>query len=243
MSTKNISRTPLEGGRYSYNKYERRKSSKYERIRANNIITGSHNDVDSIDDVVIPTRKKIQKEFQDKISPIERWMDDRVGKPWNKTYSLLKERFDPRTTAGRHIVYDHILKNVWLSSDHSYELVKYYRYYVDADGILRKNTSLREEYKKIAKHSSEEKIKIEEWLAYRMIGKIGNVLYWYNPTVKSHMRKFDWWTGKYNRTQTDGFMFVFEPRFIRNDRLSGADIEFFTKLLPHHKDVLLRGLT
>ena len=32
-----------------------------------------------------------------------------MGRPWDDVYAELKRRFDPRTTAGRHIVYDHML--------------------------------------------------------------------------------------------------------------------------------------
>jgi len=236
MSKKDISRTAIEGGRSGFNKNERYISYADERSKVHTIIAGAHGDPEIFDEVLIPKRKKVYKDFKDKLSPVERWMNDRVGKSWNKTYSLLKKKFDSRTVAGRHIVYDHILRDIWMSPDRSDKFAIYHRYYIDNNGILRKTESWNKENKELSEKIKQEKIEIEKWLDCRMIGKTGNVLYWYNPTVKSHVEKFDWWAGKFNSVES-----YYNPRFIKGDRLSGRDIEFFTKLFLNHKSILLKN--
>lgn len=249
MSKKNLSGTAIEGGRSGYSKNERRESSRHERANMHTLIAGAHGDPEAFDDVVLPQRKKAYKDFADKLNPVQRWMDDRVGKSWNKTYSLLKKKFDSRTTAGRHIVYDHMLRDVWTSPDRTSEFAQYHRYYVDIRGIMRKMPSWRQENEELAQKLRAEKIQIEKWLDRRMIGKIGNVLYWYNPTVRYNNYKYDWYSGRYNtpgygvtgvNSATSAFIYPLEVRFLRGDRLTGKDIEFFTKLMPNHKDTLLK---
>lgn len=245
MSKKNIARTAIEGGRSGYSKHERRESSQHERVKVRAMIAASHGDPEAFDDVVIPKRRWAFKDFQDKLSPVRKWMDDRVGKSWNKTYSLMKQKFDSRTTAGRHIIYDHMLRDVWMSSDYSDNYAKYHRYYVDDQGILRKMPSWRKDNAKVAEKLRVEKIEVEQWLDKRLIGKIGNVLYWYNPTVRGYDIKFDWYGGKYNYPgygsfASSSYIYPVENRYLRGDRLTGRDIEFFTKLDPNHKEILLK---
>lgn len=234
MSKKKLERTAIEGGRTGYSKHDRRESSQIERSNVRTFIAGSHGDPEIFDEVSIPKRKKVYKDFNDKLNPVERWIDSRVGYSWNKTHSLLKTKFDSRTTAGRHIINDHILGTIWLSADRTEELAKYHRYFVDQRGILRKTPSYKEKYEKLNKEMAAEKTSIIKWMDYRMISKEGNVLYWYIPTVKYYSLKFDWYTGKYDARDMYSY-----PRFIKSERLSGADIQFFTKLYPQHKKILL----
>jgi hypothetical protein len=241
MSKKNISKTAIEGGRTFRSKDLRRESSQTERSNVNAMIAGQHGYAESFDDLNFPKRKKVYKDFFDRLSPVERWLDSRVGKSWNKTYSMLRDKFDSRTTAGRHIINDHILRDIWPFPNYSDSLARYRRYYVDDQGILRKAPSLRKEREEAYNKLKEERIRIEKWLEHRMIGKIGNVLYWYNPTVRSYNDKFDWYEGRYNTAYgTSHFIYPSDMRFIRGNRLNGRDIEFFTKLAPNHKDVLLK---
>lgn len=242
MSKKNLGGTAIEGGRTFRSKDLRRESSQTERSNVNAMIAGQHGYAESFDDLNFPKRKKVYKDFFDRLSPVERWLDSRLGKSWNKTYSMLREKFDSRTTAGRHIINDHILRDIWPFPNYSDSLARYRRYYVDDRGILRKAPSLRKEREEAYNKLKEERIRAEEWLEHRMIGKIGNVLYWYNPTVRSYSHKFDWYEGRYNAPAygTSNFIYPLEMRFIRGERLKGRDIEFFTKLASNHKDVLLK---
>lgn len=231
MSKKNLSRTIIEGGRTKRSKYYRENCIGSERTAVRTIISGSHGDSDFFDDVVIPKRDKSSKDFYDRLSSVERYLDSRVGKSWNKTFSYLKENFDIRTTAGRHLIYDHVLNDIAFSKEKHSLYDKIARYYVDKSGILRKNPKSKYNPEERAKKEKE----IREWLSGRMIGKVGNVLYWYNATTKIGSLVFNFYYGRY---ESEAWLF---PRFIQGERLKGKDIEFFTKLDPFYKDALLKN--
>src|SRR4051812_1474335 len=107
MATKNISRTVIEGGRRHYNSYARRASNSdhraAERVFLRRIVLDPNGALE-------PIRAHVAKDFYDKLAPAERWMRRQVGRPWNKIYAEIRARFDIRTTAGRHIVFDHMLR-------------------------------------------------------------------------------------------------------------------------------------
>jgi hypothetical protein len=86
------------------------------------------------DDVVYRPRKKVWRDFSDKLGPAGRFLSSQVGRPWSKVHSELFARFDTRTTAGRHILFDHVLKTI----REGYGLGARYRFFVDARGILRR---------------------------------------------------------------------------------------------------------
>jgi hypothetical protein len=137
VSRKNLSRTVIEGGRYYSNSYFRRGSHGIERATTRQWLEQIALDVEEADARVVPVRPHVGKMFRDKLAPAHRWLVSQVGRPWSKVYSELCARFDTRTVAGRHVVYDHMLDWVKRAEElqrrHSrYDLV------VDAHGILRK---------------------------------------------------------------------------------------------------------
>ena len=136
MATKRLSRTAIEGGRSGYNKHERRQSYSDERARVRDELRKLLVDADLADDWGQPKRQKVGKSFADKLGPPKRWLRKQAGRPWDEVYSDLKRSFDPRTTAGRHLVYDHMLYWVDRGVDlrfHHPELT------IDNDGILRES--------------------------------------------------------------------------------------------------------
>ncbi len=112
MSTKNLARTVIEGGRRGFNKFERRNSTREERSEERAMLTVVRQDPEAYDDIVTPARRPVRPEFSDKLNPAYEFLDSRVGKSWNKTRAMIAERFDTRTTAGRHVVNDHLLRQV-----------------------------------------------------------------------------------------------------------------------------------
>ncbi|MFL5729526.1 MAG: hypothetical protein ACJ75J_08575 [Cytophagaceae bacterium] len=54
-----------------------------------------------------------QKDFNDDLQPLIRFIRSRVGKPWDKTYSELCSRMDKRSVSGLH-VFNHIFDFVYL---------------------------------------------------------------------------------------------------------------------------------
>lgn len=51
------------------------------------------------------------REFTDVLSPLRRFLDSAVGRPWNDVYSEIKGSLDSSTVTGRHII-DHAMQYV-----------------------------------------------------------------------------------------------------------------------------------
>ena len=133
MSTKNLARTVIESGRARWNKYERGRASaserSWERVTSHRLLTATE-----FEDVVYRPRKKVYRGQRDKLAPAERWLRRQIGRPWSKIRSELFARFDIRTTKGRHLLFDHLLKPIQKET-------RVYRgrfdFSIDAFGILR----------------------------------------------------------------------------------------------------------
>ncbi len=203
MSTKRLSRTVIEGGRR--NVWERRASTQDERAEVRDYLNRCESDPDFYDEEAEPERRVVYKEFSDKLNPMERWLAKQVGRVWADVRSEVFERFDVRTTAGRHITFDHLLRevvdtesgfdkygrmtnpNVEVIASKRNSYVRYYGYndyYVDENGILCENPnrgktrrSWREPYA-----SLEECAEVSKWLNYRIIGEKDGKLCWFAPT-------------------------------------------------------------
>lgn len=135
MSTKNLARTVIEGGRYFFNSWERRHSHAAARS-AEHVVASRARAGDDADALVWPEPKPVRKEFRDKLSPAEQWLRAQVGRPWWKVRSEIASRFDTRTLAGQHIVFDHLLPSRW-QHDGTWRVVRDVRFFVDRHGILR----------------------------------------------------------------------------------------------------------
>jgi hypothetical protein len=133
MSTKNLARTIIEGGRYWGNRWDRRESNAAQRTKERAILRGAPLE-DDIEGLVMPRRKKVERAFADKLGAPRRWLERQVGRPWNVVRSELLGRVDTRTTAGRHIVFDHVLR--WVEADR--HCFGRRRFRIDGRGILRR---------------------------------------------------------------------------------------------------------
>jgi len=137
VSRKNLSRTVIEGGRYRYNRWDRRQSNGDERASTRQWIDRVIVDGDVADETVAPPRRHVYRSFYDKLAPAKRWLAAQVGRPWNKVYAELRARFDARTIAGQHVVNDHMLH--WVYRGNRAHAWRHDRHFVvDAHGILRR---------------------------------------------------------------------------------------------------------
>lgn len=127
MARKDLSRTVIEGGRYYRNCWERRASHGIARAHEREWLDAVRFDHDLAEERAIAGRPHVYKMFRDKLAPAERWLESNVGRPWSTVRSELLQTFDTRTTAGRHIVFDHMLP--WVEDG--------YVFRVDGKGILR----------------------------------------------------------------------------------------------------------
>jgi hypothetical protein len=132
MSTKNLSRTVIEGGRARFNRWQRRQSNaqarSWERVESARLLTAAE-----FDDAMYRPRHKVYRAHHDKLGPAERWLQSQVGRRWSKVRSELFARFDTRTTAGRHVLFDHLLRDVGEGPRSNVQS----DFVVDPHGILR----------------------------------------------------------------------------------------------------------
>jgi hypothetical protein len=181
MATKDLSRTVIEGGRGSYNKRERYASNEMHRAQSRAFCHDVANLTDTDDADVAPKRKKVGKDFRDKLSPMYRWLKSQVGRAWHKIYAELVAKFDTRTVAGRHVVFSHLLSDVTLQPTDARE--RYWgNFYVDPHGILRlhphNSWNRRARYRDRSHPSADE---INGWVAGRRVMDYGTTLFWMVP--------------------------------------------------------------
>jgi hypothetical protein len=150
MSTKNLARTIIEGGRTTRSKDARRQCTRFARQQARMYITRGLKDPDHFDDFnEFDYREWDVHEQRDKLPPVYRWLDKHSGQPWDLVWSKLKGKFDNRNVAQRHVIYDHMLHEV-TGNGVTREVMYRYWYrregfnpeemHVDKDGILRGHT-------------------------------------------------------------------------------------------------------
>lgn len=137
MSTKRLARTVIEGGRARYNKYERRHSHRAQRTREKRLCRRLRVDPELADEAAEPRREHVRKGFRDKLAPAERWLASHEGRPWLEVEGCILSRFDTRTIAGRHIVFDHLLPGDYFSVWRGWRVNRRWWFYVDDEGRLR----------------------------------------------------------------------------------------------------------
>lgn len=184
MTTRNLARTVIEGGRTGHYKAEVHKRIRQERAKNRACLHALALDPDSLDDSSAPVRKPVSPEFDDKLHPIYQFLDTCVGRSWDTARSELFKRFDTRTTPGRHVLFDHLLAGV-CQDPHAAPDAPHRRwksYFVDAAGILRKVKRTR--------YRSSEQLNlgpIAAWLKGRKVGRAGASFFWFLPTSKSRI--------------------------------------------------------
>lgn len=198
MSTKNLARTIIEGGRHKGNKWDRRNSHAEFRARDRNYIREVTQNLENYDEYDVEPIEHVYKSFDDKLGPIYRWLNRQVGRPWDEVRADVAKTFDTRTTAGRHIVYDHMLQSVEVTPRPPYRwsavpddpTTSYSQndFYVNDDGILCKKRYLgrRSYYPKAPAWDTSQ---LANWLGGRVVGKVGGKLFWFVPVTKSKKHK------------------------------------------------------
>lgn len=179
MSTKYLARTAIEGGRA--NGWERWFSHKEERANTRAFVAKAANDVEYAEGRNPKQRKKVYKDFKDKLSAVRRWLDSNCGRPWVDVKHDVHAMFDDRTTAGRHIMYCHMLNDVqdWPEDQKNWYSAR--DYIVDADGFLQKRP--RKCWPKSQKSAVPE-AELIAWANGRLVRVIGSKLFWCVRPVK-----------------------------------------------------------
>ena len=188
-------------------------------------------------DVDVPERKKDFKEFSDKLQPIYRFLDSKVGKGWNNIRSEIAKKFDVRSLAGYHIVCQHMFASIKgaghqeTSSEYSH-----YKYYIDDRGIFRKSKKIQYNYywnKKDFKDKSQETVK---WLNKNKVGMVGGVLFWFVPTNPKTINVEYTWQG-FNYINYNIFG---QTRFRQSYKLDKKEVNYFISLPEWIKENILK---
>lgn len=102
MATKNMARSAVEGGRAG--RGSDRNETRKERRRARTFVR-------FLDpDTAAPPRRVDGwcSGLTDKLAPLDRYLQKNAGRPWDKVYSELCQRFDRRTLKGHHLLSGHV---------------------------------------------------------------------------------------------------------------------------------------
>jgi len=216
VSTKNLARTVIEGGRASSNKWKRRESNAALRVGVRSYQSALR-DPEIAWSSPLPERARVRREFADRLGPVRRWLDRACGRPWEDVRSEIFRRFDVRTLPGRHIVFDHMLTDVaehGRLGPYSYE-----RYHVDEKGVLRRSPVRRYGGQRTWPTSAE-LAELRAFAGDRRIRHAGAAYFWLEMTFL-----YRWTKGRGLTLQPTG-------RYRQTRRLSDAEVTRFTKMSP-----------
>ncbi len=199
MSTKNIARTVIEGGRTDRNTHERRQSNRIQRKEVRTITRSLSRLVDQ-ESYTLPDRPRIEKEHADKLEAAMSWLIHHgLGKTPPEIEALLLTRFNTKTIAGRHIVFEHLLlklKPVSRPSKHKKEDVFFLRkvttrkYFAEERGFPRKHIFYRLGLERLfeVRHRS----RVAKWsVGYNDITHRRN-FYWFLPENGFRLQRLGW---------------------------------------------------
>jgi hypothetical protein len=216
MSTKNLARTVIEGGRANGNKFLRRSSHRVERARLRTFLAHGRADSEVWDALDPEPRPTVYKEFDDKLAPCWRWLRANVGRSWDEVRASIAATFDTRTLAGRHIVYDHMLKEVVDCFDASMSTWPWFfqRFIIDAQGILREADRRRRKPLK-RRADAPTQVEVDAWCGGRLVGRRGTKLYWFVRV---------WSRVKHPGAPPQ------PPRYRQDRELAADDVAFYSRL-------------
>lgn len=200
MSTKDLARTAIEGGRCGHYQMEVAAEAAGERAAARAFLRRAAREPDAADDLVDPRRRPVRACFSDKLSPVHRYLDRNCGRPWDKVRSELFARFDIRTTPGRHILFDHVLRDVedearWRP-----------RFVVDRHGLLRKASRQQR-----TRRTWFDERPVFTWLAGRRVSRAGDRFAWWVVTKRTTLAG----GGELVRWRPTGLLAAAEERYVR----------------------------
>ena len=202
MSKKNLARTVIEGGRASRSKYFRRKSNKKRRVKEKEFFSRIKKDIDLCDEIYVDEVNVVCKDFSDKLGPVMRFLESNIGNSWNLIRSEISKKFDFNTTAGRHIIYDHLLPSVHnpgsdiINYGRRFDESIYIKFFVDENGILQKNPNYKKRNFYLTNKDCDQ---IIDFLKDRMLIEKDNKLWWAFPTDGIWKAEYNKALNYYNR--------------------------------------------
>lgn len=193
MGTKNLAKTLVDGKKYRNDDWDV-KSNKSLRAAERAYLTKVRLDPENFDEEFL--EEKVQRHdgtVRNKSSAVFRWLNAQVGRSWNEVRKEIFEKFNEKSSTGRHLIYDIMLRNVVATNsgwdnrgnnlwDEKSSARWYWRskeYFVNEEGILSHTDR---------KHHISSRISNEEYefvgnvLNGRMIGYVDGQLHWFAPT-------------------------------------------------------------
>ncbi|MCB9599708.1 MAG: hypothetical protein H6722_05235 [Sandaracinus sp.] len=197
MSTKRLARTVLEGGRAHYNQWARRHSARELRAAERVYLDRLRVDPEAFEALAPPVRRPVYKGFYDKLAPVERWLRAQVGRPWDDVRSEIAARFDVRSLAGQHIVFDHLLPEVdrGESTRGGWRVHRRGTFHVDAEGTLRFTLRVRE--RRAVEPWPVRSPRLVAWAGLRRVAFVDQTLRWFERTSQpqSSIERVRWRQG------------------------------------------------
>jgi hypothetical protein len=172
MSTKNLSRTVIEGGRCGHYKSDVYKRVRQERAAVRVFLQNVALDPERFDEDAAPVRQVVSICQSDKLRPMFRFLDSAVGRRWDVVRSEVFRKFDHRTTAGRHVLFDHLLREV---NDGGGDALSWYRpdYLVDEHGVLRHKAEPHRARTMPPWATHDDLARACAWLGHHKLGRMG----------------------------------------------------------------------
>lgn len=133
---KSLARTVIEGGQRRWRQDEARAANRAERRGVTTFCWRAVFDSELGEHAVAPGRRGVYPSFNDKLQPLRRWLLAHVGRPWAEVYAEARARWDVRTTAGRHLIEDHLKTSIVAHPDPAVWLHTYRHFCLDEDGRL-----------------------------------------------------------------------------------------------------------
>jgi hypothetical protein len=178
MSTNNLARTVIEGGRSQWNKGDRKHKTASYRAHQRELLSHAMTATE-LDDFAVPKPPARYRVFRDKLGPPKRWLQRQAGRPWNTVRAVLFQRFDTRTTPGRHIVFCHVPP--WVEDDARF-FGRSSEFAIDKHGILRYLGGKRPRPLRHHESLPIPESDLERWLQHRRVAERGGALFWFTPT-------------------------------------------------------------
>jgi hypothetical protein len=188
MSTKNLSRTVMEEGRFGYDREQRDYSSHEDRAQNRHFLNQITSLVDPDDAGPEPKRRKVRKYYHgSRVGAINRWIESQVGRKWDDAFSELTRKFDIRSFRGHRTIIEYVTRRITLKptdaiheSQLSRSMWRTVFYYVDEKGLLRcdKTPSHGPQRAYDGKHLE---AKIQKWANERMVMDYGTSIFWMLP--------------------------------------------------------------
>lgn len=180
MSTKKLSRTIIEGGRDNYGKFDRNRQHRSMRSKERQYLQKVKIDFEYCLENDIGEIRKSNERFTDKLAPLNRKLEQSIGRKWDDIWSELNKEFDFRTIKGWHLLYGHVLPLFFINSRFNK------KYCIDENGVIQKNSIRENYYLQLEKDRIEKKSWFKEnsknlikWLNKRKIRYIDGILYWF----------------------------------------------------------------